>query len=62
MALCSQGEGLVQIDVKIKDEGFLREINIVDDVLQPSEEAIEQYHRNKEAQRAAIYPGFFFGI
>ena len=34
--LCSQGEGLVQIDVEIKDEGFLRKINIVD-VLQPSE-------------------------
>ena len=50
--LCSQGEGLVQIDVEIKDEGFLRKINIVD-VLQPSEEAIEQYHRNREAQRAA---------
>lgn len=53
--LCSQGEGLVQIDVEIKDEGFLRKINIVD-VLQPSEEAIEQYHRNKEAQRAAESP------
>lgn len=53
--LCSQGEGLVQIDVEIKDEGFLRKINIVD-VLQPSEEAIEQYHRNKELQRAAESP------
>ena len=41
---CSQGEGLVQIDVEIKDEGFLRKINIVD-VLAPSEEAIEQYHK-----------------
>jgi len=53
--LCSQGEGLVQIDVEIKDEGFLRKINIVD-VLQPSEEAIEQYHRNKELQRTAESP------
>lgn len=47
---CSQGEGLVQVDVEIKDEGFLRKINIVD-VLQPSEEAIEEYHRNKESIR-----------